>query len=228
MGEYGNSVMIYSSDSVVLKHHIQVGIVVKSFQFNKNGREIIVVTKDQRIRFYSFTRFEGNYLKELSTVHRGAVQSTDLSNNGGFMLTGGEDNLIKIWDYDAQTTTPSHFQAFIGHTFPVVNTLFNPLDNNMVFSAGVNDGIFIWEFHGDTQTNFFPQLEEDEQHQLAAMTMQIDRDALHEPTLLEKMRAKVQDRRRPKLAEFSFVLPEFKKLNRDDVPRGLASADVIG
>jgi hypothetical protein len=60
------------------------------------------------------------------------------------------------------------------------------------------------------------------------MTMQIDRDALHEPTLLEKMRAKVQDRRRPKLAEFSFVLPEFKKLNRDDVPRGLASADIIG
>jgi len=42
-------------------------------------------------------------------VHRGSVRSTDLSNNGGFMLTGGEDNLIKIWDYEAQTTTPTHF-----------------------------------------------------------------------------------------------------------------------
>lgn len=31
MGEYGNSVMIYSSDSIVLRHHIQVGTVVKSF-----------------------------------------------------------------------------------------------------------------------------------------------------------------------------------------------------
>lgn len=162
MGEYGNSVMIYSSDSAVLKHHIQVGIVVKSFQFSKNGREIIIVTKDQRIRFYSLTRFEGNYMKELQTVHRGAVTATDLSSNGGFMLSGGEDNLIKIWDYDAQTTTPSHFQAFIGHTFPVVNALFNPWDNNMVFSAGQNDGIFIWQFHGDTHTNFFPQLDEDE------------------------------------------------------------------
>jgi hypothetical protein len=42
------------------------------------------------------------------------------------------------------------------------------------------------------------------------------------------MRAKVQERRRPKLAEFSFILPEFKKLNRDDAPRGLAFAEQIG
>ena len=37
MGEYGNSVMIYSSDSVILRHHIQVGTVVRLFQFSKNG-----------------------------------------------------------------------------------------------------------------------------------------------------------------------------------------------
>ena len=72
------------------------------------------------------------------------------------MLTAGEDNLIKLWDIDAQTTSPTFYQAFIGHTFPVLNTIFNPLDNNMIISAGDKDGILIWEFHGDTQTNFFP------------------------------------------------------------------------
>lgn len=75
--------------------------MVKSFTFSKNGREIIVVTKDQRIRFYSLSKFEGVYLKELCTAHRGSIKSADLSNNGGFMLTGGEDNLIKMWDYEA-------------------------------------------------------------------------------------------------------------------------------
>jgi hypothetical protein len=29
--------------------------------------------------------------------------------NGGFMLTGGEDNLIKIWDYEAQKSVPFFF-----------------------------------------------------------------------------------------------------------------------
>ena len=46
MGEYGNNIMIYSSDSIILKHQIQVGAIIKSFQFSKNAREIIVVTKD--------------------------------------------------------------------------------------------------------------------------------------------------------------------------------------
>ena len=59
------------------------------------------MTKDQRVRVYSLATFEGAYLRELCTVHKGAVTCTDLSTNGGFMLTGGEDNLLKIWDYDA-------------------------------------------------------------------------------------------------------------------------------
>ena len=46
MGEYGNNLMIYSSDSIILKHQINVGHVIRSFQFTKNNREVIIVTKD--------------------------------------------------------------------------------------------------------------------------------------------------------------------------------------
>ena len=89
IGEHGNKLMIYSSDSIVLVHQIAVGQIIRSYQFTKNCREVVVVTKDQRIRVYSLARFEGIYLRELNTVHSGAVTTTDLSENGGFMLTGG-------------------------------------------------------------------------------------------------------------------------------------------
>ena len=46
MGEYGNNLMIYSSDSIILKHQISVGAIIRSFQFSKNSREVMVVTKD--------------------------------------------------------------------------------------------------------------------------------------------------------------------------------------
>ena len=156
MGEYGNNIMIYSSESIVLKHQINVGHIVRSFQFTKNNRELIVVTKDQRVRIYSLATFDGAYIRELHTVHKGAITCTDLSQNGGYMLSGGQDNLLKIWDYDAQKTVPYYFQAFIGHTYPLVNAMFNPLDNGMVISAAENDGIYIWQFHGDTHSNFHP------------------------------------------------------------------------
>ena len=101
MGEYGNNLMIYYTDSIILKHQIHAGNVLKIFEFNKNSTEVILITVDLKIRFYALTTSEGQFIKELSTAHRGSVNTADLSLNGGYMVTGGDDNLIKIWDYDA-------------------------------------------------------------------------------------------------------------------------------
>jgi WD40 repeat protein len=104
--------------------------VLRSFEFSKNAAEVILVTDDLKIKFYSLSKFEGVYLREVATVHRGSINSVDLSLNGGFMLSGGDDNLIKVWDYEAQKTVPYYFQAFIGHTYPITDVMFNPCDNN--------------------------------------------------------------------------------------------------
>ena len=116
----------------------------------------MLVTEDLRLRFYSLSKFEGVFLKELATVHRGGINSLDLSSNGGYFLTGGQDNLIKVWDTDAQKSVPHWFQAFIGHTYPITDCIFNPCDNRTILSIGGEDGILIWEFHGDTtDTDYF-------------------------------------------------------------------------
>ena len=124
------------------------------------------------------------------------------------MLTGGEDNLIKMWDYDAQKNVPAYYQAFIGHTFPVVKTLFNPDNNGMVITTAENDGIYIWQFHGDTQSNFHPQNEDEAPENSIAQV--VDREALHEPTVLERMRRIVKEKKKPKLEEFAFIVSNFQ------------------
>ena len=91
--------------------------------------------------------------------------------------------------------------------------MFNPLNNGMVISAAENDGIYIWQFHGDTQTNYYPQVDQDAEE---APVSQMDREHLHEPTVLERMRASVKEKRKPKLAEFSFIVPEFKLQTSED------------
>jgi WD40 repeat protein len=37
------------------------------------------------------------------------VVSLSISNNSGYMLTGGEDNMVKVWDYEATKTVPYFF-----------------------------------------------------------------------------------------------------------------------
>lgn len=67
------------------------------------------MTVDCRVRFYSLARFEGILLREINAVHRGSITAQCVSNNSGFFITGGEDSLLKVWDYEAQKTLPYFF-----------------------------------------------------------------------------------------------------------------------
>ena len=70
------------------------------------------------------------------------------------MLTGGEDNMIKVKNNEATKNSPYFFQSFIGHTYPPRSLMFNPANNGVVISAGEKDGIYFWSFYGDIQSKF--------------------------------------------------------------------------
>jgi WD40 repeat protein len=101
IGEHGNLLMVYDSTSIMLKNQITAGGPITSFEFANNGREVAIVLKDLRIRFFSLSRHDGIFLRELNVVHRDCVNSIAMSANGGYMMTAGEDKLLKAWDYDA-------------------------------------------------------------------------------------------------------------------------------
>lgn len=67
------------------------------------------MTNDCKIKTFSLAKYEGIYLREINIVHRGSIQSLNISNNSGYMLTGGEDCMIKVWDYEATKTVPYYF-----------------------------------------------------------------------------------------------------------------------
>ena len=154
MGDYGNCVNIYDSQTFILSHQIQVQSQLKQFMFANNNRELIVMTNDCRVRFYSLARYEGILLREVSSAHRGGITALAVSQNSGYFLTGGEDSMLKVWDYEASKTTPYYFQAFIGHTYPVKGAMFCPTDNSTIISCGEKDGIYLWNFYGDIRTQF--------------------------------------------------------------------------
>ena len=136
-----------------------MGSIVRSFKFANQNHDLLVVTKDCRVRFYSLLRYEGIFMREVSNCHRGMLTCLDVSSNSGYMLTGGEDTLLKIWDYEAQETRSYNFQSFIGHTYALTAVMFNPKNNSQIISVGARDGIFFWDFNGDVDADYaMPQL----------------------------------------------------------------------
>jgi WD40 repeat protein len=67
------------------------------------------MTTDCRLRVYSLAKYEGIFLREIATVHRGNITSMSISNNSGYFISGGEDCMIKVWDYEAHKTVPYFF-----------------------------------------------------------------------------------------------------------------------
>lgn len=105
------------------------------------------------------------------------------------MVTGGEDSMLKVWDYEAQKTLPYFFQAFIGHTYPVRAVMFCPSDNSTLLSAGDKDGIYLWNFYGDVRTQFAHQAEEQQHFTLASSHPDAGHKRTKSGSVLEKLRA---------------------------------------
>ena len=207
MGENGNSINIFDGSTFNIKHAINSqGHLVRMFEFGNANRDLVVATTDCKIRTYSLVRYQGILMREIGTVHRGSITSMSISNNSGYFLTGGEDHMIKVWDYEANKTLPFYFQSFIGHTYPVNNLMFNPSNNGVVLSTGENDGIYVWGFAGDVHTSYSYQVGEDS-----------PKKPLKQQTALEKMRVERKQMKGSRLMdENAFEVPAFQAVQTSE------------
>ena len=53
--------------------------IVKFFKFANNNNDLLVVTKDCKIKFYSLMKYEGIFLREIANCHRGSISGLDVS-----------------------------------------------------------------------------------------------------------------------------------------------------
>ena len=209
MGDYGNHVNVYDARTFILAHQLHAAQPLRQFVFANNNRELVVMTADCRLKFYALARFEGLLLREVAAVHRGSITTLSVSNNSGYFLTGGEDSILKVWDFDANKTSPQFFQAFIGHTYPVRSVMFCPSDNATIISAGDKDGIYLWNFYGDVRTQFAHAPEE-------LPEKEVLKESKSSGSVLEKLRNSKKESKylaqyeAAEIKEGTFVVPAFR------------------
>ncbi|HEY9644193.1 MAG TPA: protein kinase, partial [Coleofasciculaceae cyanobacterium] len=75
-----------------------------------------------------------------SNAHQGAVRSVVFSPDNRYILSGGDDNIIKLWEMK----TGKCLRTFQGHWGPVVSVLFTP-DRDHILSASVDQTIKLWQ-----------------------------------------------------------------------------------
>jgi len=75
-----------------------------------------------------------------SEEHQGSVRSVTFSPDGRYILSGGDDQIIKLW----MVSTGECLQTFRGHRGRISTVLFHP-DRHRILSASDDQTIKIWE-----------------------------------------------------------------------------------
>ena len=86
---------------------------------------------------------------DIPGIHNYDVTSFTIFPNSLYMFVAGSDGVIKIFDYYFRGEIVPAFQAFYGHSSSVTKVICG--DKEKIYSISKSDGIFQWEFYGNTQ-----------------------------------------------------------------------------
>jgi len=147
IGIGSGSLVIFNVDTMdkVLEIPSQ-GRSLKLVQFAPIKNEAYAITQDCRLHRYCLDT--GELAHESSPLHLDVINAMSMSDNGRFLLTGGNEGLLKLWLLGKTGPHEKRCQSFIGHPSTIKAAMFSP-DKRQVVSVGSGYGILVWDVHVD-------------------------------------------------------------------------------
>eukprot|EP00817_Percolomonadidae_sp_ATCC50343_P003591 CAMPEP_0117420370 /NCGR_PEP_ID=MMETSP0758-20121206/1713_1 /TAXON_ID=63605 /ORGANISM="Percolomonas cosmopolitus, Strain AE-1 (ATCC 50343)" /LENGTH=715 /DNA_ID=CAMNT_0005201929 /DNA_START=804 /DNA_END=2948 /DNA_ORIENTATION=- len=151
-GPAGNMVHIYTVDTFeeVYTFETHSSDLFVNIEFSADNKEIVAITSDYRL--IRLRLADGSIVAERETIHRGLATTLNVSSNGQYLLTSGQDRILKIWAYNDFEKGKRPYQAFCGHSKAVNRVMFTN-DGKYIISVG-DDAMLVWQFQGNYEKNY--------------------------------------------------------------------------
>lgn len=116
---------------------IRVNNLFKYVCYHPEEHQVLTTGTDRKIGYWEV--FDGSMIRELDGSMSGSVNAMNISANGRFFVSAGDDKLIKLWKYDEGETT----HIGIGHSAAVTGIKISP-DERFVVSVSADGAILKW------------------------------------------------------------------------------------
>ena len=161
IGPESNCVLIWNALTYGIKNRVPINnfFIKRICLINKNLLSVIL--ENCCVRFYSLCTYEGIFIKEMMNIHINSVTQFISTKNFKFLISSGEEGMIKIWDMKMIFKPMQSFQQFIVSSTRV-NSILMLESKSMLISSSENGGIDFWNFLGDitfTETEITQDLE---------------------------------------------------------------------
>lgn len=146
LGACGTSICAWDCISLTMKAKFMTGgTSIRSLAFVEQRLAVVTNSQPPKLHFYELNGFKLTLQREFQGLHSSYIANFTVSSNARYLLSTGEDRMVKVWDY----TKPleGRCQCFLGHT-SVTDQLYLSASLSWLLTSSKNDGLFLWEFLG--------------------------------------------------------------------------------
>lgn len=126
-----------------IKNYVRVACMFESTMFKQlafypDDSQIITCGSDKKITYWD--TIDAEEIRMMDGSIEGEINTLAISKSGESFISGGEDRLLKVWDYETGVLK----YLGIGHSTTINKALIAP-NQEFVVSVGTDGSIFFWD-----------------------------------------------------------------------------------
>ncbi|KGL89172.1 WD repeat-containing protein 16, partial [Charadrius vociferus] len=123
----------------VRKQMFLANTLFKCACYHPEGYQVITSGTDRKIAYWEV--FDGSAIREVEGSASGTINGMDITSDGVYFVTGGEDHLVKVWNYDEGAVT----HVGVGHSGTITRLKICPEKKHIV-SVSADGAILLWNY----------------------------------------------------------------------------------
>lgn len=116
----------------------------KSIAYHPDESQLLTTGSDRKVAYWD--TFDGQAIRVLEGSEEGELSTLSMSKSGSHYVSGGEERLVKLWDYDEGVCK----YIGVGHSGSITAAAIAP-DQSFIVSTGTEGAIFIWSVPPEIQ-----------------------------------------------------------------------------
>ncbi|KAM6376747.1 cilia- and flagella-associated protein 52 [Pluvialis apricaria] len=125
----------------VRKQMFLANTLFKCACYHPEEYQIITSGTDRKIAYWEV--FDGSAIREVEGSVSGTINGMDITSDGAYFVTGGEDHLVKLWDYNEGAVT----HVGVGHSGNITRLKICP-EKKYIVSVSADGAILLWKYPG--------------------------------------------------------------------------------
>jgi len=109
----------------------------KSIVYHPDESQLLTTGSDRKCAYWD--TFDGQAIRVLEASEEGELTTLSISKSGSHYVSGGEERLVKLWDYDEGVCK----YIGVGHSATITSAKIAP-DQTFVVSGGAEGAVLIW------------------------------------------------------------------------------------